>query len=69
MIGTLIQIVLVLIVLGVIIWGIQRLLPLLSPYLPSPIYTIVHVVLVIIIVLIVVWVIAGLLGIATPVRL
>jgi hypothetical protein len=67
MIGTLISIVLLLIVLGVVIWGIQQLLPLIP--LPAPFHTIIHVLLVVIVVLIVVWIIAGLLGVVTPIRM
>ena len=68
MIGTLIYIILLLIVLGVLIWGVQQLLPLLSPYLPPPILTIIRVLLVIVIVLIIVYAIAGLLGVVAPIR-
>jgi hypothetical protein len=67
MIGTLIGIVLTLIVLGVIIWAIQQLLPLIP--LPAPFHTIIRVLLIVVVVLVVVYVIAGLLGIVTPVRL
>ena len=61
MIGTLISIVLLLIVLGVIIWAIQALLPLVP--LPRPFHTIINVLLTVIVVLVVVWIIAGLLGV------
>jgi hypothetical protein len=67
MIGTLIGIVLTLIVLGVIIWAIQQLLPLIP--LPAPFHTIIRVLLIVVVVLVVVYIIAGLLGIVTPVRL
>ena len=67
MIGTLITIILALIVLGVVIWAIQQLLPLVP--LPAPFHTIIRVLLIVIVVLVVVWIIAGLLGIVTPVRL
>jgi hypothetical protein len=67
MIGTLISIILVLVVLGVIIWAVQRLLPLVP--LPAPFHTIIQVLLVVIAVLVVVWIIAGMLGVATPVRM
>lgn len=67
MIGTLISIVLLLIVLGVIIWGIQQLLPLIP--LPPPFHTIIHALLVVIVVLVVVWIIAGLLGVVAPIRM
>ena len=66
MIGTLISIVLLLVVLGVIIWAVQTLLPLVP--LPAPFHTIIHVLLVVIVVLVVVWIIAGLLGVVTPIR-
>lgn len=67
MIATLIQIVLLLIVLGVIIWGIQQLLPLVP--LPAPFHTIINVLVTVIIVLVVVWIIAGLLGVVAPLKL
>jgi len=67
MIGTLISIVLTLIVLGVILWAVQALLPLVP--LPHPFATIVRVLITVIVVLIVVWIIAGLLGVVTPMRL
>ena len=58
---------LLLIVLGVIIWAIQQLLPMIP--LPAPFHTIIHVLLVVIVVLVVVWIIAGLLGVVTPIRM
>jgi len=67
MIGTLISVVLLLVVLGVIIWAIQALLPLIP--LPAPFHTIINVLLTVIVVLVVVWIIAGLLGVVTPIRL
>ena len=67
MIATLIQIVLLLIVLGVIIWGIQQLLPLVP--LPPPFHTIINVLITVIIVLVVVWIIASLLGVVAPLKL
>jgi hypothetical protein len=60
MIGTLIGIIVVLLICGVIYWGIQQLLPLIP--LPEPFAKIIHVLLVIILVLIVLWVILQLLG-------
>jgi hypothetical protein len=66
MIGTLISIVLMLVVLGVVLWAVEALLPLVP--LPHPFATIVRVLLIVITVLIVVWIIAGLLGVVTPVR-
>jgi len=67
MIGTLISIILMLIVLGVIIWAVQQLLPLVP--LPEPIGRIINVLVTVIVVLVVVWIIAGLLGVVTPMRL
>ena len=67
MIGTLISIILTLIVLGVILWAVQSLLPLVP--LPPPFATIVNVLITVIVVLVVVWIIAGLLGVVTPMRL
>ena len=67
MIGTLISIILLLIVLGVILWAVQRLLPLVP--LPAPFHTIINVLITVIVVIVVVWIIAGLLGVVTPVRL
>jgi hypothetical protein len=67
MIGTLISIILTLIVLGVIIWAIQQLLPLIP--LPAPLATIINVLITVVIVLVVVWIIGGLLGVVSPVRL
>ncbi len=61
-IGTLIGIILVLIVLGVVWWAIQQLLPLIP--LGEPFRTIIRVLMTIIIVLVVLWVILALLGAA-----
>lgn len=60
LIGTLIGIIVVLLICGVIYWGIQQLLPLIP--LPEPFARIIHVLLVIILVLIVLWVVLQLLG-------
>jgi hypothetical protein len=60
MIGTLISIVITLIIVGVIWWAIQQLLPLLP--LPEPFRKIIYVLLVVILVFIVLWVILTLLG-------
>jgi hypothetical protein len=60
MIGTLIGIIILLIVVGVIWWAIQQLLPLIP--LPEPFARIVYVLLVVILVLIVLFVILQLLG-------
>lgn len=62
MIGTLISIIFTLIVLGVIWWAIQQLLPLIP--LPEPFAKIIYVLMVVIVVLIVLWIIASLLGVA-----
>ena len=67
MMGTLVSIVLLLIVLGVVIWAVQQLLPLVP--LPAPFATIINVLIVVIIVLVVVWIIASLLGVVAPIRL
>ena len=61
-IGALIGIIFVLVVLGVIWWAIQRLLPLIP--LGEPFRTIIYVLMTIILVIIVLWIIAVLLGIA-----
>ena len=60
MIGTLIGIIILLIVVGVIWWAIQQLLPLIP--LPEPFRRIIHVLLILILVLIVLYVILILLG-------
>lgn len=66
MIGTLISIVLTLIVLGVIIWAVEQLLPLVP--MPEPFARIVRVLIIVIVVLIVVYIIASLLGAVAPLR-
>jgi hypothetical protein len=60
MIGTLISIIVTLIILGVIWWAIQQLLPMIP--LPEPFRKIIHVLLILILVLIVIWVLLALLG-------
>jgi hypothetical protein len=60
MISTLISIIITLIVVGVIFWAVQTLLPLIP--LPEPFRRIIYVLMVVILVLVVVYVIAGLLG-------
>jgi hypothetical protein len=60
MIGTLIGIIITLIVVGVIWWAIQQLLPLIP--LPEPFRRIIYVLMVVILVLIVLYVILQLLG-------
>ena len=66
MIATLVSVILLLIVVGVIIWAVQQLLPLVP--LPAPIAQIINVLLIVVIVLVVVYVIGDLLG-AVPFRL
>lgn len=66
MVEVIIQLILLLIVLGVVIWGVQQLLPLIP--LPDPFRRIIQVLLIVVIVLIVVYVIAGLLGAVRPFR-
>lgn len=61
-IGTLIGIIFVLIILGVVWWAIQQLLPMIP--LPEPFVTIIRVLMVVILVLVVLWVILVLLGAA-----
>ena len=61
-IGTLIGIILVLIVLGVVWWAIQQLLPLIP--LGEPFRTIIRILMTVILVLVVLWVILILLGAA-----
>ena len=67
MIGTLIGIILTLIILGVVLWAVQQLLPLVP--LPHPFGVIINVLITVIAVIIVVWIIAGLLGVVTPLRM
>lgn len=62
MISTLIGIIFALIILGVVWWAIQQLLPLIP--LPEPFARIIYVLMVVILVLIVLWIIATLLGAA-----
>jgi hypothetical protein len=71
-IGTLIGIIILLIILGVIWWAIQQLLPLIP--LPEPFRKIIYVLMVLILVLIVIWVMLVILSAAgvhvpTPFRL
>ena len=61
-IGTLIGIIIALIILGVLWWGVQQLLPLIP--LPEPFVTIIRVLMTVILVLIVLYVILVLLGAA-----
>lgn len=62
MIGTLIGLVLLVVILGVIWWAIQKLLPLIP--MGEPFRTIVYVLLVVIVAFIAIWVIITLLGMA-----
>lgn len=59
-IGTLVGIIVALVILGVIWWAIQQLLPLIP--LPEPFARIIYVLMMVILVLVVVWVILVLLG-------
>jgi hypothetical protein len=61
-VGTLIGIILLLVVLGVIWWAVQQLLPLIP--LAEPFHTIIRVLMTVILVLVVLWVIIVLLGAA-----
>jgi len=61
MIGALINLVIVLVIVGVIFWAIQQLMPLLS--IPEPIRRVIYVILVVILVIIVVYALLGLLDI------
>ena len=62
MIGTLIGIIITLIIVGVIWWAIQQLLPLIP--LPEPFARIIYVLMVVVLVLIVLYIILALLGAA-----
>lgn len=62
MIGALIGIIFALIILGVVWWAIQQLIPLIP--LGEPFRTIIRILLVVILVLIILWVIVTLLGLA-----
>ena len=64
MVGALIGVIITLIVVGVIWWAVQQLLPLIP--LPEPIRRVIYVLLVVVLVLIVVYVLLGLLGAVTP---
>src|SRR5262249_21643132 len=60
MVGTLIGIIVVLIVLGLIVWAVTQLLPLIP--LPEPFARIIHVLIVLLCSLVVIWVILQILG-------
>jgi uncharacterized membrane protein YwzB len=62
MIGTLIGIIFALIILGVIWWAIQQLLPLIP--IGEPFRTIIRVLMIVVLVLVVLWIIMVLLGAA-----
>ena len=65
MLGTVIGLLFVLIILGVLWWAIvNKLYPLISPYVGEPFNTIIYVVIIILFVCIVLWAIATLLGMA-----
>ena len=66
MIGTLISVILTLIVLGVILWAVEQLLPLVP--MPEPFVRIIRVLIIVVIVLVVVYIIASLLGAVAPIR-
>lgn len=62
MIGTVLGIIIVVIICGVVWWGIQQLLPLIP--MGEPFATILRVLMTILLVVIVIWVIIQLLGLA-----
>lgn len=62
MIGALIGIIVTLIIVGVLWWALQQLLPLIP--LPEPFRRIIYVLMVVVLVLIVLWVILSLIGVA-----
>lgn len=66
MIGTLISIILTLIVLGVILWAVEQLLPLVP--MPEPFARIIRVLIIVVVVLVVVYIIASLLGAVAPIH-
>lgn len=64
MIGALIQLIVALIIVGVLWWAVQQLLPLIP--LPEPIRRVIYVILVVILVLIVVYALLAIIGAALP---
>jgi len=66
MIGTLVSIILTLIVLGVVLWAVEQLLPMIP--MPEPFARIIRVLIIVIVVLVVVYIIAGLLGAVAPLK-
>jgi hypothetical protein len=64
MLGSLIQLLFLLLIIGVVWWAITQLLPLIP--LPHPLGTIVHVILVVILALILIYFLAAIFGVALP---
>lgn len=67
LIGTLIAVIITLIVLGVIWWAVQQLLPLIP--LPEPFRRVIYILMTLILVLVVLWVIVALIsaaGVSVP---
>ena len=62
MVGTLIGIILVIIILGVLWWAVQQLLPLIP--MGEPFHTIVRVLMTVVLVIVVIWIITVLLSAA-----
>lgn len=63
--GTVIGLIFVLVILGVVWWAVvQKLWPLISPYVGEPFNTAIYVLIVVLFVFIVLWIIAQLLGMA-----
>lgn len=60
MIGALISIIITLILVGVLWWALQQLLPLIP--LPEPFRRVINVLLVVVLVLVVIWIVLQLLG-------
>lgn len=67
MITTLIYIIMLLVVTGVIIWGVQQLLPMVP--MDARFRTIINVLITVLVVIVIVYVIAGLLGAVPPLSL
>ena len=67
MITTLIYIIMLLVVTGVIIWGVQQLLPMVP--MDARFRTIINVLITIFVVIVIVYIIAGLLGAVPPLSL
>ena len=66
MIGAILSVIITLIIVGVIYWAVQQLLPLIP--LPEPIRRIIYVLMIVLLVIIVVWVIVALLAPLTGVH-